>query len=1181
MRHLGSVATLLAVLVIGTLVISPLRMRAQAGPPMAMPELYAPFAGDARLEPIPDGPLLLKNLDVFTTDQFGNPHTLTMRFPPRVNGQNQSDGDKHADMYVLFDAATGALIDQPMIIEAAPKNAAGPGFAISDLQARLYSPIWELTAVTVDSTYVPGSIDSVAKIFSSTQVKEIIQTNIFLNCPIVPRGTVVDPGSNPPEDVFFEGQRVTIVPYDIEDGGFNVQILFKFEDAAGNTLGRTFVNGVAGTPTKSAAGGQDFMPHLVTSHAIGDPFYTSIWDVWTVVVPNDANVADIVNNVKSNVTVRAMVASKAWSVKSSGIRLNCPVVKVDGVTVPPEDAVHLLADANHIFRKGKFPFDVAATTFTKPRTFQITEIDLGGAPLLAPAHAVNGFPDITPEIEGKGNVIPLILEHPFQAGGSGPATNGSILRLNQEDLEAAYHNVPPRLPQRFEDNIAALIAAGNLDASWAPGIRPYQERLAAIGRAYFELVWMPEQGANQKDVTTCLACHSLPAAGGSARGLYSLERAIAGANSGSASRSNPGSMFGSGAAQLLVSQLSGRGYFAGDSRPVVGAHGSQGQIVSMRATVSGANNTHFGIESVERIVSLCAGANRPAACGGGPVTFAQAATLDLDGDGVANELTVGEVTAEAAFLLTLAAPDEAADRKKADMGITAASVERGRSLFRRRIANGGLECASCHRVFHKFDGGAPPVLMLDNPQDGFLLPLTMPYHGATVADVNYGDADYFGQPGLRTYGDFRRHQMGTDSPSDVFFAPTGQSLGLVTGSTTAKSAELWDVGVAAPLLRTGDKGFDIKGVILGHGGEGRASRDAFAQLAAAQQTDVVNFLRVQLIRSQNGEGSGALPPNPQPVPGAAPAVPAIVARDNSLVTVIDTPVAFTGASLLANDSGSVLMLGTLDTTATRGLVTRTGPGTFTYTPPAGVRGFDGFTYSVFDSFGQRATAAVRITINHRDGLVAAYAFDEVSGSTALDVSGRSNNGTIAGAVRTAGKVGGALSFDGATSLVSVPDSASLRLSTGMTVEAWVNPSQLGGWRTVLLKERVGGLTYGLYADDGSGQGGTPGPAGYLYLDGVEQPVRGPGNALPLNGWTHLAVTYDWNVCRLYVNGVLVGTSIQGAAIGTAAGALRIGGNSIWGEFFSGLIDEVRVYNRALSGDEIVGDMSIPVTPPGL
>ena len=71
-------------------------------------------------------------------------------------------------------------------------------------------------------------------------------------------------------------------------------------------------------------------------------------------------------------------------------------------------------------------------------------------------------------------------------------------------------------------------------------------------------------------------------------------------------------------------------------------------------------------------------------------------------------------------------------------------------------------------------------------------------------------------------------------------------------------------------------------------------------------------------------------------------------------------------------------------------------------------------------------------------------------------------------------------------------------------------------------------------------------------------------AVPLNTWTHLAVTYDGATLRLFVNGVQVSTRAVTGLVVTTAGALRIGGNSVWGEYFKGSIDEVRIYNRALT-----------------
>ena len=64
--------------------------------------------------------------------------------------------------------------------------------------------------------------------------------------------------------------------------------------------------------------------------------------------------------------------------------------------------------------------------------------------------------------------------------------------------------------------------------------------------------------------------------------------------------------------------------------------------------------------------------------------------------------------------------------------------------------------------------------------------------------------------------------------------------------------------------------------------------------------------------------------------------------------------------------------------------------------------------------------------------------------------------------------------------------------------------------------------------------------------------------------------------HVFVNGVQVSTHALTGAASVSSGALRIGGNSVWGEYFRGMIDEVRVYNRALTAAEIQTDMTTPV-----
>lgn len=206
------------------------------------------------------------------------------------------------------------------------------------------------------------------------------------------------------------------------------------------------------------------------------------------------------------------------------------------------------------------------------------------------------------------------------------------------------------------------------------------------------------------------------------------------------------------------------------------------------------------------------------------------------------------------------------------------------------------------------------------------------------------------------------------------------------------------------------------------------------------------------------------------------------------------------------------------------------------------------------------------------GLVAAYGFNEGSGTTTSDASGGGQTGSISGATwSAAGKNGTALSFDGINDMVTVADSAALDVSR-VTVMAWLRPTALGDWRTAVLKETSNGLAYALYANNNASR-----PEGYVNLGDIDRSANGT-TAMALNAWTHVAMTFDGSNIRLYVNGVLVRTRAFAGSIVTSAEALRIGGNAIWGEWFAGLIDDVRVYNRALTLAEVQSGMNTPVTP---
>ena len=137
----------------------------------------------------------------------------------------------------------------------------------------------------------------------------------------------------------------------------------------------------------------------------------------------------------------------------------------------------------------------------------------------------------------------------------------------------------------------------------------------------------------------------------------------------------------------------------------------------------------------------------------------------------------------------------------------------------------------------------------------------------------------------------------------------------------------------------------------------------------------------------------------------------------------------------------------------------------------------------------------------------------------------------------------------------------------MTIEAWVNPTRLtGSWRTVVVKEQSAQLAYALYA-----YGAGPGPSSHIN-NGSDRYATTP-SVVPTGRWSFLTGTYDGSNIRLYVNGQLSATlAASGGAVQSNA-PLRIGGNSLWSEWFSGLIDEVKIYSTPLTSAQITADMN--------
>jgi hypothetical protein len=226
------------------------------------------------------------------------------------------------------------------------------------------------------------------------------------------------------------------------------------------------------------------------------------------------------------------------------------------------------------------------------------------------------------------------------------------------------------------------------------------------------------------------------------------------------------------------------------------------------------------------------------------------------------------------------------------------------------------------------------------------------------------------------------------------------------------------------------------------------------------------------------------------------------------------------------------------------------------------------------NFSPYSNTATATTLSNIGGLVAAYSFDEGSGTTVNDLSGNGNTGTVANTTwTTSGEYGSALVFNGKSSTVTIPDSPSLHLTSAMTLEAWVKPSKISaGWADVIYK---GSDNYFLEATSSNASDAAGG--GTFGSDDTQTFAT---SALSTNTWAQLALTYDGATLRLYVNGVQVSTLAVSGNLVTSSNALQIGGDSFFGQYFSGTIDEVRVYNIPLNVTQIQTDMSTPVSSLG-
>lgn len=197
--------------------------------------------------------------------------------------------------------------------------------------------------------------------------------------------------------------------------------------------------------------------------------------------------------------------------------------------------------------------------------------------------------------------------------------------------------------------------------------------------------------------------------------------------------------------------------------------------------------------------------------------------------------------------------------------------------------------------------------------------------------------------------------------------------------------------------------------------------------------------------------------------------------------------------------------------------------------------------------------------NQIDGLVSYWSLNENSGAQITDANGI-NPGTLISGTRVQGIAGNALEFDGATGLARVPESSSLDITQQLTLTAWANTyekkeskiAQKGDWD---------GFNLGLGKWDGW-------KASIYMADNTSHTLHWLQGIPLFNEWYFLAMTFNGSEFKFYVNGQLKNTAPISGLLKNNNRNFCIGSDNGAQKFFHGMIDEVAVYNSALSAEEI-------------
>jgi len=200
-------------------------------------------------------------------------------------------------------------------------------------------------------------------------------------------------------------------------------------------------------------------------------------------------------------------------------------------------------------------------------------------------------------------------------------------------------------------------------------------------------------------------------------------------------------------------------------------------------------------------------------------------------------------------------------------------------------------------------------------------------------------------------------------------------------------------------------------------------------------------------------------------------------------------------------------------------------------------------------------------------LVGLWHLDEGSGTTAYDSSGNGNDGTLINDPQwVTGKFGDALSFNGINNYVNCEKNGDI--TTAITIEAWINPSAFTDYDAIVTNfewrdaSKRQGWSFRVMANRKLAWRAVLSGNYYYFITSESE--------METNNWYHVVLTHDVNYTRLYINGSLDKEETPSGTIVNLGKALKIGYDDFAGDrVFNGTIDEVRIWNTALTADQLI------------